>query len=141
MDASKRQKWLPMVLILGALYFLLGVGFAMLASWSASDWSRMTWNRLGFAISAIAFTLHIAYEHFRVRSAPFVTASHVAMAVALGALALAVKANVHGYSAGSGNKRLLAFALVAWPAVTAIPAFVLALFTTAALTPRPRKHG
>jgi hypothetical protein len=96
---------------------------------------------LGFAISGVAFTFHIAYEHFRMRSAPVVTAWHVAIAVGLGALALAIKANIHGYRAGSGNKPLLAFALVAWPAVTAIPAFLLALFTTAALTPRLRKRG
>ena len=140
MSTPARRQWVPMVLILGALYFLLAVGFATLASGAASDWSRVTWNRLGFAISAVAFTLHIAYEYFRVRSSPFVTAWHVAVAVALGAFALAIKANVHGYRFGSGNKPLLAFALVAWPAVTAIPAFALALFTTAALTPRLRKR-
>ena len=130
-----------MALLIGALYFVFGVLFATLAGWSESAWSRVTWNRLGFLISAVAFTLHIAYEHFRMRNGPFVTALHVAIAVALGALALAVNANVHGYRVGAGNKRLLAFALVAWPAITAIPAFVVALLTAAALALRPRKHG
>jgi hypothetical protein len=58
---------------------------------------------------------------------------HVGIAVALGAFALAVNANVHGYRVGSGNQRLLAFALVAWPAITAVPAFVVALVATGGL--------
>jgi len=127
-----------MVLLLGASYFILGVGFATLASWSASNADRVTWNRLGFLISAVAFTLHIAYEHFRLRSSPLTTAWHVSIAVALGALALAINANVHGYRVGSSNTRLLAFALVAWPLITAVPAFAAALVTAAVLGLRRR---
>jgi len=97
---------------------------------------RETWNRLGFLASAIAFALHIAHEHFRLRHRPLITASHVSIAVALGAFALAVKANIHGYRVASGNQRLLAFALVAWPVITAVPAFVIALIATALLNLR-----
>jgi hypothetical protein len=46
---------------------------------------------------------------------------------------LAVNANVHGYKVSAGNQRLLAFALVAWPAITAVPAFVVALLVAAGL--------
>jgi len=60
------------------------------------------------------------------------------MAVALGAFALAVSANVHGYRVGTNNQRLLAFALVAWPALTAVPAFVVALVAAAGLALRRR---
>jgi hypothetical protein len=130
-----------MALLLGALYFLFGVGFATLASWAATNSTRVTWNRLGFLVSAVAFALHIAYEHFRLRNSTLLTATHVAIAVAVGAFALAVNANIHAYRVGSGNKRLLAFALVAWPAITAIPAFVVALGTAAALAWSPRKQA
>jgi len=133
MNAEDRHKWVPMVVLLGGVYFVLGVAFAKFASWGALNLTNVTWNRLGFLLSGIAFTIHIAYEHFRLRSSPLVTAWHVSVAVALGALALAVNANIHGYSAGSNNKRLLAVALVAWPAITAIPAFLVALITAAAL--------
>jgi hypothetical protein len=67
------------------------------------------------------------------RNSPLKTASHVSTAVALGAFALAVSANIHGYRVGSSNKRLLAFALMAWPVITAIPAFVVALVAAAGL--------
>ena len=127
-----------MVALLGAVYFVFGVAFAAFASWAASNSMRETWNRLGFLASAIAFALHIGYEHFRLRNSPLITASHVSIAVALGAFALAVSANVHGYRVGTSNQRLLAFALVAWPAITAVPAFVVALVAAAALALRRR---
>ena len=127
-----------MVVLLGAVYFVFGVAFAAFAGRSASNSMRETWNRLGFLASAVAFALHIGYEHFRLRNSPLITASHVSMAVALGAFALAVSANVHGYRVGTNNQRLLAFALVAWPALTAVPAFVVALVVAAGLGLRRR---
>jgi hypothetical protein len=127
-----------MAALLGAAYFAFGVAFAAFAGWSASTSTRVTWNRLGFLASTVAFALHVGYEHFRLRNSPLITASHVAAAVALGASALAVSANLHGYRVGSGNKRLLAFALVAWPAITAVPAFAVALAAAAGLTLRRR---
>ena len=138
-ERSQNPRWFPVALLLGVLYFLLGIGFATLASWAATNSTRVIWNRLGFLISAVAFVLHIAYEHFRLRSSPLITATHVSIAVALGAFALAVNANIHGYRVGSGNKGLLALALVAWPAITAIPAFVVALATAAILGLRSRR--
>jgi hypothetical protein len=122
-----------MVLLIGAVYFVFGVAFAAFARWSASSSLHETWNRLGFLASAIAFALHIVYERFRLRTSALVTASHVAMAVALGAFALALSANIHGYRVGSSNQRLLAVALLGWPAITALPAFVVALITAAGL--------
>ena len=139
MDAVDRRKWILMVLLLGALYFIIGVVFATLAGGSASNAARVSWNRLGFLISAIALTLHIAYEHFRLRSSARTVAWHVSLAVALGAFALAAKANVHGYRTGLGNTRLLAFALLAWPLITGVPAFAVALVTAAVLGLRRRK--
>jgi pimeloyl-ACP methyl ester carboxylesterase len=138
MNAPDRQRWFRMVVLLGAVYFVFGVAFAAFAGWSESNWMHETWNRLGFLASAVAFALHIGYEHFRLRTSSLVTASHVSMAVALGAFALAVSANIHGYRVGSSNRRLLTFALVAWPAITAIPAFVVALVAAAGLSLRRR---
>jgi vacuolar-type H+-ATPase subunit I/STV1 len=134
MDASDRRRWLWAAVLLGGVYLVLGVAFAAFASWAASNSMRETWNRLGFLASALAFALHIGYEHFRLRHPPLITASHVSLAVALGAFALAVNANIHGLWVGSQHQRLLAFALVAWPALTAVPAFVVALIAAAGLS-------
>ena len=134
MAASNRKRWLRAVILLGAVYFVFGIAFAALAGSAGSNSMRETWNRLGFVASAIAFALHIGYEHFRLRNSSLITASHASIAVALGAFALALNANIHGYRVGSSNQRLLAFALVAWPAITGVPAFVVALVTAAGLT-------
>lgn len=122
------------MILLGALYFVFGVAFAALAGSAGSSAMRETWNRLGFLASAIAFALHIGYEHFRLRNSALITASHVSIAVALGAFALALNANVHGLWVGSSHQRLLVFALIAWPAITAVPAFVVALVAAAGLS-------
>ena len=134
MEASDRKRWRRAAILLGAVYFVFGIAFAALAGSSGSNSMRETWNRLGFVASAVAFAIHIGYEHFRLRNSRLTTASHVSIAVALGAFALALNANVHGYRVGSSNQRLLAFALIAWPAITAIPAFVVALIAAAGLT-------
>lgn len=139
METAYPKPWLGTAILLGAVYFVFGIGFAALAGSSASSSMRVTWNRLGFVASAVAFALHIGYEHFRLRNSSLKTAWHVSIAVALGAFALAVSANIHGYRVGSSNKRLLAFALVAWPAITAIPAFVVAFVATAGLGLRRRR--
>jgi hypothetical protein len=139
MDKSDRRRWFLMVVLLGALYFVFGVAFAAFARSSGSSSMRETWNRLGFLASAIAFAVHIGYEHFRLRSSSLTTALHVSAAVALGAFALAVRVNVNGIRMSANNQGLRAFALVAWPAITAVPAFAVALVAAAALALRRRR--
>ena len=84
-------------------------------------------------ISPAAFAAHVGYEHVRLCSAPKETALHTSLAAALGAFGLAVAANVHRLWVTSGHQRPLIFALVAWPALTAVPAFAVALIAAAAL--------
>jgi len=141
MDESNRRRWFLMVMVLGAVYFVVGIAFAALAGGSGSSSMRETWNRLGFLASAIAFALHIGYEHLRLRSSPLKVALHVSAAVALGASALAVRVNVNGLRMGASNQGLRAFALVAWPAITAVPAFVVALVATAGLVLRTDRRA
>src|SRR5947209_6840001 len=136
MNASGRQRWLRTVILLGVVYLVVGIAFGAFAGWSASHQMRVTWRVLAFFISAVAFAVHIGYEHFRWGNSPLITASHASMAVAVGAFALAVAANVHGQRAGSSHQRSLIFALVAFPALTAVPAFVVALAAAAGLARR-----
>jgi uncharacterized membrane protein YhaH (DUF805 family) len=52
---------------------------------------------------------------------------------AFGAFLLAVAANVHGQWLDSGHQRALAIALLAWPVLVAVPAFLATLIASAAL--------
>ena len=96
---------------------------------------RGVWRLVAWVVSAVTFAAHIGYEHFRLGHSPRRTALHSAMAVALGAFALAVAANVHRYWAASNNQRFfgLTLALVAWPALCGLPAFVVALAAASGL--------
>jgi hypothetical protein len=126
------------VVLLGAVYFVVAIAFGEFASRAASNSMRETWNRLAFLASGIAFAVHIAYEHFRLGNSPRVTASHASIAVALGAFALALKANIHDLGSASGYRPRMLIALVAWPLVTGVPAFIVALVVAAGLALRRR---
>ena len=121
------------MILVGVAYFVVGIAFGSFAGWSASTQMRVTWRLLAFLISGIAFAIHIGYEYFQLGNSARATALHAAAAVAVGAFALAVAANFHGQLVGSDHQRLLLFALVAWPVLTAIPAFVVGLIAAAGL--------
>jgi hypothetical protein len=139
MDKSGHQEWLRAAILVGALYLVVGVAFAALAGRSGSNQMRVAWRLAAWVISAAAFAAHIGHERVRLRSSHRTTALHSSLAVALGAFGLAVAANVHAQAASSHpHSRALALALVVWPVVTALPAFVIALAASAVLAPGRR---
>lgn len=138
MDGSDRKRWLLTAVLLGVVYTVIGVGFGAFAGWAASNLTRVTWNRLAFLASGIVFAIHIGYEHFRLGSSPLITALHTSIAVALGAFGLALVANIHDLGSASGYRPRMLIALVGWPLLTGVPAFIVALGVTAALNLRRR---
>ena len=138
MDDSGRQPWLGTVILLGGLYLAIGIASAALAGAAASNQLRSFWRLSAFVISAVVFAAHIAYEHFRLRNTARPTAWHASLAVAFGAFALALAANIHDLGSAPGYRHRMLIALVAWPALTAIPAFVVALVLAAILGLRRR---
>jgi len=134
MDKARSQAWVRAALIVGLVYFLIGRLFS-LPTEHAHAWRLGAW-----AVSAIAYAAHIAYEHFTLRDAPRTTALHAAFAAAMGALALALGAMAHTMSTGAtlGPKWLLA--AVVWPLGTALPAFLVA-WALAAMLARLSPRG
>jgi hypothetical protein len=120
-----------MLLVAGA-YAVIGSGSAALdnAIW-AGGWRP--WRVAAWVAGAIAGLAHIAYEQYRLGSAPVRTALHAAGAVALGALGMAVAANVHWLLSETRPPRPPLLALPLFPLITAIPAFPLALALAAVL--------
>src|SRR2546423_14505762 len=100
MDASSRTGWLRRLILVGVAYFVVGIAFGSFAGWSASNQMRVTWRGLAFLVSAIVFAIHVGYEYF-LGDSPRSTALHAAVAVAVGAFALAVAAHVYWHFAGS----------------------------------------
>ncbi len=133
MDDSGRQRWLSTVILVGVLYLAVGIASAALAGAAASNQMRSFWRLSAFVISAGVFAAHIAYEHFRLRNTARPTAWHASVAVAFGAFALALVANIHDLGSASGYRPRMLIALVAWPLLTAVPAFIVALVVAAGL--------
>ena len=131
MNAS-RQAWLPAALLVGVAYFLVGWAFGLPTS------DVVFWRLSAWVVSGCAYVAHIAYEHYRLGGSPKVSASHVAVAVAIGAILLAVAGMLHSLLNTSTIRLTWLLALVVWPAVTAIPAFVGAFVTGVVLARLPR---
>jgi hypothetical protein len=112
------------------VYLFVGVA---LPNPPAPNQAQFLWRLAAWLICALMFALHIGLEHFRFRNAPRRTALHAAAPVALGAFALAAAANIHALMAGTGNQRLLALALLIWPIMAGLPAFVVARVAAALL--------
>ena len=125
--------WFAWAVAAGTLYLIIGVGFAPLSVPSVFFWRLAAWM-----VSAVVYAAHIGYEHFRIRSSPRSTALHVAFGAAIGAFGLAAVANVHSLLTGTGNLRLLRLALLIWPLITGVPAYVVAFVLTAVLARGPR---
>lgn len=132
MEASRRQAWIRAALLLGVVYFLIGRLFALPAN------HLRVWRLAAWMVSGGVYAAHIGYEHFRLRNSPRLTAFHVAVAVAIGAFALAVAGMIHSLSTTSAIRPAWLLALVIWPAVTAVPAFLGALVAGAMLRRLPR---
>ncbi len=130
MNASRKYQWLVVVILVGMVYLVVGVAFP---NPPASNEMQFRWRLAAWLICAVAFAIHIGLAYFRFRNSPRWTALQAAVSVALGAFGLAAAANIHGLTTGTGNQRLLTFALVIWPLLTGVPAFVVAFVATALL--------
>ena len=112
----------PLVPVIGLAYAAVGVAFA----WPTAH--VQVWRLGAWLFSAAIYGAHILYERFGLRNTPRSAALHVGLAAALGACGLAVAANVHSLSVGASDRqrRLLLLALVVWPILTGLPAFLVA---------------
>lgn len=132
MEASRRQVWVRAALLVGVAYFLIGRLFAAPAT------HVHAWRLAAWAFSGALFAAHIAYEHFKLRNPPRTMALHAALAVAIGAIGLAIAGMIHSLSITSTIRPAWLLALIAWPAITAVPAFLVALVAGTVLARLPR---
>jgi hypothetical protein len=123
----------PVIVFIGLAYALIGVVFA----WPTAH--VQMWRLGAWLLSAVLFGTHILYERFALRNAPRSAALAVGLAAALGGFGLAAAANLHSLSVGAGDRqrRLLLVALVAWPVITGLPAFLVAWVVSAILARLP----
>lgn len=127
MAASRAERWLPVALLVGVVYLLIGRYFPQPAD------NLRAWRLAAWVASGVAYAAHLVYEHFTLRNVPWVTALHAATAVAIGAAGLAVAAMIHSLATEGTLRTVWLLALIAWPAFTAVPAFLVALTASTVL--------
>jgi hypothetical protein len=129
MDATRRQRWLGVAILIGILYGVVGIIFAL-----PSNGVRV-WRLAAWIVCGALYAVHIWLENFRYANRALAAASHIAAAVAVGGLVLAIAATIHRVLAVSPTPywRFL-IALIVWPMITAAPAFVVALIASLVLS-------
>ena len=105
-----------MALAVAAVYITVGIGFAPYTRWTNPQ--HGAWRFASWMICALAYAVQISVERWRLGSSPLATALHCATAAASGGLVL-------GIAIGRPS------AIVAFPLVVGIPAFVVALIVAA----------
>ncbi len=126
---DRQRSWVPGVILVGVLYAFVGIAFAIPTT------DVRLWRLGAWAISALAYGAHLGFEQFLLGNRPRSVAGHVALAAALGAFGMAVGANIHSLAVPSTDRQrqLLLIALLAWPAITAVPAFLVGLGASSVL--------
>ncbi len=128
MNAVVRQPWFFRALLVGGIYTAIGVVFA-----APTSHARM-WRLGAWLASAAVYATHITYEEIRMRCSLWATAWHVAVAASAGGFGLAVAATVHSlFVPPTYHRSRFLLALVVWPFVTGLPAFLLAIPAAALL--------
>lgn len=137
MESSDRAKWIPVTVLVGIIYVVVGVVLAAFAASASSHQGVVAWRLAAWVISGVAFVAQIAYEQTRLRNSPRASAFHAALAAALGAFGLAAAALIHRHGV-AGPTGYAAF--LVWPVLVFIPAFVAA-FAVASVLSRVRRRA
>lgn len=125
---TRRHEWAPAALLAGAIYCFIGRIFAL----PVAD-VRVA-RSAAWLLSVAVFAGHLAYEHFRLPSTPKSSATHVALAVGIGAAGLALAGMLHSLLMTSIVRPVWFIALLALPVIVAIPAFIVAFLASLLLT-------
>ena len=135
-ERQMRRRWQEygVVVLVAVVYAVVGLTFAAAANGAPSIRLREAWRLAAWIVCGVAFAAQIGYEHWRLGSGPGRVAVRAALAAGLGALALAAAATVHAQRTGATNLRAFVLALILWPVITAVPAFIGAIVASAVLS-------
>ena len=136
MEETRHRQWLWILLAGGIAYLIIGQVFAFFAGAASSANIRLAWRLAAWILSAVLFALHIRCERMRFHSTAKTTALRTSFAVGLGAFLIAVVAFART-RVNSAPLGLRALALVLFPLITMLPAFLVS-FVLAATFWKPR---
>jgi hypothetical protein len=127
MHIAPRKNWPATALLVALMYTMVGVVTANLAGSAESNQLRSFWRLSALALSLIVFVSHLRYERVKLGSVTKTAAFHTAVAVAVGAFALAVIGPARSHWGAGDFSRSVGLSLVLWPVLAGVPAFVVAI--------------
>jgi drug/metabolite transporter (DMT)-like permease len=123
---ARPTRWILAALVAAALYLVIGVVTASLAGSASSLPGRNLWRYAAWVLCLLVFAGHLVRERVHRGFNAWSAALHAAVAVAIGGLALAAAGPVRTYwGTGTAGRALLA--LVTWPLLVGVPAFLVGL--------------
>lgn len=134
MTTSAPRNWFALALLAGVAYVIFGVGFGELAARASSHEMVSAWRLAAWIASAFVFAVHLLRE-IRATGSISHTALRAAVGTAIGSFGLAVAAVLHSLLSPTAPKTvtLVRLALVMWPVMTFIPAYLVGLVASAVL--------
>lgn len=108
-------------------YVLVGMASSALAGGATTSRGTTTWRLVGWVLSLAIFVMHIVATRRRHPLPGSGSAADVAIAVAMGAFVLAALGPVRSHWSDPHLARVAVLSLVAWPVLTGVPAFGVAL--------------
>jgi hypothetical protein len=121
-------------MFVAVLYAAAGIAASELAGRAASAQMFFFWRLSAFVMSGVVLAAHVGHEHLRLGNSARAVAWRTSLAAALGGFLLALAANIHDLGSATGYRPKMLIALIAWPLLTAVPAFVVALVAVFAVT-------
>jgi len=115
-----------MFALASAGYVFAGSGTALFAGGASSLAEVKAWRLGSWLLSVLVFSCHFAGER-RLRTRPVSSARVLAGAVALGAFGVAALGPLRAHWGEPARLRLVLLSIVAWPLITGVPAFLVAL--------------
>jgi len=126
MSSRLTRRSAVIILLAGAAYLVFGAGTAPLAEMLFPSAGAKVWRLAAWLLSLVVFGVHLSIERNRPASR-WTVALRVALGVAVGALAVAALGPMRAHWGEPHRAKLAALSLVAWPLVTGVPAFCVAL--------------
>ena len=120
-----------LVLLAGVAYVVIGVVFARLPA--ATHQTLVLWRLAAWGVSGLVYAAQIGYLRLRAGRSTLVTAWQAALAAAIGAFGLAVVGPARMALLGEARGPAWILALLLWPLITGVPAFLVAYVTATVL--------
>ena len=114
------------ILLAGIAYILVGTATAAFAGMASSPSGVKGWRLVAWLLSLAVFSFHFVVERRRATRGVSLAVA-VALGVAIGALGVAALGPVRSHWGDKSRLKLALLSLVAWPLLTGIPAFLVAL--------------